>query len=1144
MSRHTFNLILKSKIFENYLMKTRLLFFVCMLFYGNSLLPQDMPEIVPPSPEASSLAKFVEVPVSHYSGLPTINVPFYTIDLDGLKIPIGLSYHARGIRVEEVAPRVGIGWSLNYGGMVSRQVRGKQDDLLGGDAKGYLTQNYYDTFEDVESTRISVYHDDRNRIADLVPDQFMFNFPGYSGKFIFDQKTKLPVVQEFDDIKIEPLYNNPTTLTGIRSWVITNSDGFKFHFGQYNGGSVIANKDETTRSYAYNIQDGLQDLGSGGVSSTYNSWQLLAIESPQGNNVTFSYELETTDFYRRSYDKRELTEDPTDPTDDKTTSFFSDIRSKEYKIKEITFNKGKIVFTKDNVEREDIDNGYSLKAIEIRDLNNLLVSKYRLNYSYSHDVNPTNVNPFILSDDPKATKRMFLDNIEKVGSSNGTEPFYSFEYTDKGNLPHRFSNSQDVWGYYNGAANGDFLTFFDHENGNIVDRRVDTVKAQIGLLKKINLPTGGSKEFEFEANKAMVPSYFEDLYYKGINPTTSETAGMIKDTTHYVGNRTYEKPFTITNTIAGYMRSVVQFWGDYGTCSETQQLTSCKYSVTIQGVSSSYSVLIFMGDEDIIAPPPGDYKIVVKQIGGLDNPLDLVNGFAVDLSWKEGLDQSVAIYSGGNRIKKTILNNNGNGTIERSYEYLDTLGVTSGLLYALPSYYFVQKFVPPGGPWKIDPYGARPGSPLSYEQGNHVGYSHVTEYINGSSVGEGGKTEYTFTAIPDGGTFYQLPYTVSMDNEWMRGKLLTSKSYKKITSGYELLSETENTYKYANVLGFFNLTDPPLPPQADDLYYLSNDLQFHRPLIVFSQGADPLDPLSWNHNDYKVYNLTGGTQHLYSSKTTSYYNTQPVVSETQYFYDYTNHYQLSRSRAFTSTSDAIITKYFYPDDVDTVSALDADDLTVPEKDAIDELKLMHRKAEVVQTEIYEDDDQDGSTDADELISRQRTNYKEWPTINLVLPEYIQTANDDTNPLEDKIQFHEYYNNGNIKEVSRKDGTTIVYIWGYNEEYPIAKIENATYSQVSSQVANLQAKSDLDNDTCLDSGSCDEKNLRTALTTLRNSVPNAMVTTYTYDPLVGVTSVTDPKGYIMYYEYDEFNRLINVKDASGYLLSENEYNYKQ
>ena len=68
-------------------------------------------------------------------------------------------------------------------------------------------------------------------------------------------------------------------------------------------------------------------------------------------------------------------------------------------------------------------------------------------------------------------------------------------------------------------------------------------------------------------------------------------------------------------------------------------------------------------------------------------------------------------------------------------------------------------------------------------------------------------------------------------------------------------------------------------------------------------------------------------------------------------------------------------------------------------------------------------------------------------------------------------------------------------------------------------------------------------LRDALNNLRNAIPNAMVTTYTYDPLVGITSTTDPRGYTTYYDYDNANRLKHVKDAQGNVLSENTYYYK-
>jgi YD repeat-containing protein len=54
----------------------------------------------------------------------------------------------------------------------------------------------------------------------------------------------------------------------------------------------------------------------------------------------------------------------------------------------------------------------------------------------------------------------------------------------------------------------------------------------------------------------------------------------------------------------------------------------------------------------------------------------------------------------------------------------------------------------------------------------------------------------------------------------------------------------------------------------------------------------------------------------------------------------------------------------------------------------------------------------------------------------------------------------------------------------------------------------------------------------------------MITTCTYKPLVGITSLTDPRGDIITYTYDDFGRLEFVKDKDNKVLSESQYNYKQ
>lgn len=54
--------------------------------------------------------------------------------------------------------------------------------------------------------------------------------------------------------------------------------------------------------------------------------------------------------------------------------------------------------------------------------------------------------------------------------------------------------------------------------------------------------------------------------------------------------------------------------------------------------------------------------------------------------------------------------------------------------------------------------------------------------------------------------------------------------------------------------------------------------------------------------------------------------------------------------------------------------------------------------------------------------------------------------------------------------------------------------------------------------------------------------NAQVTTYTFKPLVGITSLTDAKGISTYYEYDASGRLKLEKDHHGNVIKSYCYNY--
>jgi len=185
------------------------------------------------------------------------------------------------------------------------------------------------------------------------------------------------------------------------------------------------------------------------------------------------------------------------------------------------------------------------------------------------------------------------------------------------------------------------------------------------------------------------------------------------------------------------------------------------------------------------------------------------------------------------------------------------------------------------------------------------------------------------------------------------------------------------------------------------------------------------------------------------------------------------------------------------------------------------------------------------------VLKEQYNFSYIENNGITVPsevDILPLGNSDSASIK-KVFYDIYDDTGNILQYHNENGIYTYVIWGYNKLLPIAKIENcdaatfatATASTIST-LSNLQTFSNSDVDSCY-TGTCSEKNLRDALNNLRALLPNCMVTTFTHNPLIGVTSVTDVRGYTTYYEYDEYQRLKQVLDADGNALSKNEYHYK-
>ncbi|MDR1198837.1 MAG: RHS repeat protein [Prevotellaceae bacterium] len=176
----------------------------------------------------------------------------------------------------------------------------------------------------------------------------------------------------------------------------------------------------------------------------------------------------------------------------------------------------------------------------------------------------------------------------------------------------------------------------------------------------------------------------------------------------------------------------------------------------------------------------------------------------------------------------------------------------------------------------------------------------------------------------------------------------------------------------------------------------------------------------------------------------------------------------------------------------------------------------------------------------DFVSHIKTSYEQVAGSSLILPKTIFARQTAGVSFEPRIVYQKYDSRGNPLYLTKDDATKAVYIWGYNYQYPIAEIANATYDEVKSAL-NYTSDSQMETLAAKAEPTGADWNL---INNLRTKLSDAQVTVYKYIPLVGRLSVTDPNGNTVYYEYDALNRLQLIKDHDNNILQRYDYNYKQ
>ena len=1016
-----------------------------LVFFAFCLKAQTLPNVIGPSPSAMQYQKYGDYPVSHFTGIPGITIPIYTIKEGDLEVPITLTYHNSGYKPDDDDCVVGLGWTLNIGGQISRTQVDEEDQRIfpWSPNKIYPTEAHLNNIIAYPAYNWDAYHYMKYLEGKPGHDIFSFDFFGNHGKF---------VLKDFDPAQCMLLDYKPLLITGTE-----------------NGGPLASFniKDETGRSFAFNEKEY--------PSGFSDSWKLTSIKSATDvtNEIIYTYTVGSTihpnlklDTYIRDDDESvafvyRSCSDFNGPVprhiwefmDFQIASTFVDYSNTTYQAKLpslITFKNGSVKFTYDAVTK-------ALSYIEIYNKRNELLKKVQV----------------ILEKQPAMSQHRSLIFLKKVKFFDRTNTFineYALNYINENTPPPNYP-SVDYWGYYNGllgmyGENSNliprfFMEFRDHM-GNASSQTIGTnyrrsseYMMKMYTLNEIILPTGGRTVFEFEANRysgqdGPIPDYFQQevggLRVKRIlNYTATDRLATVKE---------YD-----------YLQSRVDIipTREYFARSERMHMLNSQ-----NHVFENFRRTYVTGYPTVNIAPHG----------------------------------SPVVYPLVREYVKEIVNNTTAGT--------NTLGST---LY-------------------------------EYDYQPFDGYKFPT------SNGLEGTGTYPLYAPYHGlikpmndGKLIRVSY------EGSSTQVYTLYEYEEIS-----VAELNSFYlrRYASYVG------DPCPSGTNTDIYENPDYYYY-----WSLGSSQSH---LNYGDVTIKSTIKRLKSVYETK-------DNIWTETVFNYANNTHNQPTSKTFINSKGETFKTTFKYPYEMQSSGT----------PNVYNAMVNRHIWSSVIEQAEYK-----GSTNI--FLQSTKTNYDHWETNtwgtgttgSLIMPRTVETKKSTSN-AEIRMRYHAYDNIGNIVSVSKEHDTKKVYKWGYNQSYPIAEIvngevkdvfytsfEEATGTNIASEGKTgrksktggfTQTVTNLTNGNYVLSywqkSGVNWVLSSTNVTVTLNSYPislsgqldevrfhpaTTLLTTFTYDPLIGLTSKTDPNNRTEYYEYDAALRLLHVRDEKRNVLKKYSYSY--
>jgi YD repeat-containing protein len=1148
----------------------------------------DIMKIAPPSPTVASLGKYGDMPVNMFNGTPGISIPLHEIksrDLS-LSLSLSLSYHASGIKVEEQASWVGLGWSLNCGGIITRSVRGITDDTNGGYMNPGTGRKVSEIMAMPEgAAKEQVIQAVAQGITDTEPDIFFYNFGSVSGKFYFSQELNDFVVVPREAIKIDKDY-----FIANRKWRITDTHGVVYYF---------------------DLEERSSTNGTGGLSTT--GWLLTQIQSAVTNETIMLY-----------YDEYDFTTNGTESHTAFAAFASMDVPScipqigtiqkseistiyYSHKLASIEFDAGKVEFISSS-SRCDVPGDARLDSIKIYNYSQDIVKQYAFDYDY---FNASYLNTYPCGNlESVKMLRLKLESVAQLDGNGQALPPHQFFYNESISLPGKQSFAQDIWGYYNGKnSNSTLVPQYVRPDKFVVtggNRDVDTLKTQAAVLNRIDYPTGGHTILEYENHSV---AHANHIRFSQNRAWRQRSAQLDINDVCNGSSTVFCEQVTINNS---YSYGVENFDGAYVSISivDINNCSTCPSAQSCAVLSFNGTITCNLTD---VFVSNGTYELRADFTGNTD-PSEYAE-FAILVTWWEfsPTDTLTDIKLGGLRIKKITDYDENNIATTQYFNYSNDNGYSSGKVVSprhnLESYLDCVNVEEPH-PLELSithiPYVERKAFsniPMGTAQGSPVGYEKVvvTRETNGSL----GKSVYKYSFVGDvpyygpevsGGveklrTEFEVghaglfPYVPFLDLDHRRGLLLEKSDYHYTGTDYQLIRKIENEYSPDQFDGipshheyslFFDLPNP--------LHHVTTGLKsaflekWSDGRVGATRWRSYLVPSEW-------IRLMKTTEWIYDGG-----NSFQVVKE--YEYSNSQHQQVTKTTTTDSDGNISTTYMRYPLDY------------TPGSSTVAGIKKMQDKNII--TPVVEQISTTKEASGQEFVaSGMITTYdqKPLPQTIFALPltqsslsktaftfSEITGGNLIKQPgYESRIQFSKFdYSNGNLLEQQKENDVVLSYLWGYNNLLPIAEVTGSGHSEIfhtsfeetgTAFTGTGGVNQAFTGNKVLNSGTysfpgsfapslpanlvmtywywngsqwvfsgevpydATINTVGTKLDEVRVYPRGAQMKTYTHKPGIGVTTMTDTNNVVQYFEYDSFGRLLAIRDSKGQLLQHYQYNYK-